>query len=230
MRQKMTHRSDRGTSISLDIPAEDADIYGNSAVDDVLLFLSRHQYDQFTQRNLASRTDHAEATVRRGVHVLEANDLVESDNKGNRKLVSINRDRLQVPDDPFLRIPQTEFQRPVKAAVEKLTDGLDDIVGILLYGSVARGEADCRSDIDLWVAVRDDRSANQRGANDIKAELEDRAFDGERYEFHIAVESLASIPAFTDDIGELVRSGIPVYEPDEFEMLRELLLEEGDDE
>lgn len=37
----------------------------------------------------------------------------------------------------------------------------DHIAGIVLYGSVARGDADRRSDIDLWVLVEDDRMANQ---------------------------------------------------------------------
>lgn len=226
----MTGSSESGIAISLDVPARDPKIYGNSAIDDVLLFLSRHRYDRFTQRELASRTTCSEATVRRAVEVLTANDLVESEPKGNRKLISVNQERLQVPEDPILRIPQEEFQQPVKVAVDELIEELDDVIGILLYGSVARGEADRRSDVDLWIAVRDDRGANQRRANEVKVRLEGRSFDGERYEFHIAVESLSSIPAFTDDIGEIVRSGIPVYETEEFANLREFLLKEGDNE
>jgi predicted nucleotidyltransferase len=73
-----------------------------------------------------------------------------------------------------LRIPPTEFHRPVRTATERLAEKLDGVVGVVLYGSVARGEADRRSDIDLWVAVRADRPSNQRAASRVESELESR--------------------------------------------------------
>jgi predicted nucleotidyltransferase len=52
-------------------------------------------------------------------------------------------------------------------------DRLESVVGIGLYGSVARGEADRRSDIDLWVFVAEDRLENQRTANHVRQDLTD---------------------------------------------------------
>ncbi|MFT4921558.1 MAG: putative nucleotidyltransferase [Haloarculaceae archaeon] len=46
----------------------------------------------------------------------------------------------------------------------------DDIRGILLFGSVARGKADRQSDIDLWVLV-DDAMGQQHAANKLSDEL-----------------------------------------------------------
>jgi predicted nucleotidyltransferase len=219
-----------GISIRVPIPAGDSRLYGRGAVDDVLLYLSRQRYDAFTPIEIADRVDHPESTVRRAIDVLEGNDLVVVEREGNRTPVRINRSRLSVPDDPVLRIPQTEFHQPVNTATERLEEKLDRVVGIGLYGSVARGEADRRSDIDLWVAVRADRPSNQRAANRVESELESQRFDGDRYDFHIAVESVESVPAFTDDITEILRTGIVLSRTDEFETLRALLVEEAGDE
>jgi predicted nucleotidyltransferase len=137
--------------------------------------------------------------------------------------VQINRERINKPADPVLRIPQAAFQPPVRAAIDELLDELESVIGIQVYGSVARGEADRRSDIDLWVLVQENRSRNQRRANDVANTLGDRQFDGDRYEFHIVVEAPNSLPQFTEDIAHIVASGIPVYETDEYDQFRAIL-------
>ena len=229
MSRNSEQTGDRGISIRVPIPAGDPKLYGRGAVDDVLLHLSRQRYDAYTPSEITDHLDHAESTIRRAIDVLEGNDLVVVEREGNRTPVRINRDRLSVPDDPYLRVPQTEFQRPVRTATERLAEGLDGVLGIVLYGSVARGEADRRSDVDLWVAVREERPANQRRASRVEDELESRRFDGERYGFHVVVESVESVPAFTDDVGEILTAGIVVHRTEEFETLRRLLTG-GDDE
>ena len=224
MRQNMNDESKFGISICVPIPTNDAELYGSSVTDDILLFLSRNRFEELTQREIARHLDASEPTLRRAVATLETNELVAVEDEGNKKLVQINRTRLSVPDDPFLQIPQEEFQRPVKEATHEIADRLDGVSGIVLYGSVARGEADRRSDIDLWVLVDENRVEQQRIASQVEDDLEDRKFDGERYDFHIAVESMESLPAFTDDISRIVRSGIPTFKVDTFETLRNLLV------
>lgn len=223
MRRAEQSSHTEGISISVPIPSRDPKLYSKEATDDVLQFLSTHRFEEFSQREVARRVDHSEAAVRRAVAVLEENELVVGAYRGNRKAISINRNRLSVPDDPILRIPQAEFQLPVETATEEIERELDDVVGIVLHGSVARGAADRRSDIDLWVAVRDDRARNQRTANSLRTELEDRAFDGQRYEFHITVESVDAVPAFTDDITHIIQSGIPTYKTEHFDKLKRIL-------
>lgn len=230
MEYETEENSNTGITISLQIPATEPDLFKHKATNEILLFLSRHRFDEFTIGELATRTEHTKPTVARSVDVLAANDLVHDTPEGNRRLVQINRGRLSVPDDPFLQIPQVEFHEPVKAAVEELTDRLDTLLGIVLYGSVARGEADRRSDIDLWVLVSEDRAASQRTANDIRQDLEAREFDGQRYGYDIDVEDVSSIPRYTADIQEIVRSGIPVHETEQFETVEKLLLNAEDDD
>ncbi|MFC6765224.1 nucleotidyltransferase domain-containing protein [Natrinema soli] len=161
------------------------------------------------------------------MNVLSSNDLVTESPKSNQRLVQINRQRLSIPDDSILRIPQSEYHQPVKTAVTKLRENISDVVGIILYGSVARGDADRRSDIDLWLLTRSGRAESQREANAIARDLEEMEFDGDRYAYDIDVEAVQAIPAYTDDIREIIVSGIPVYKTSDFETVETLLLEEG---
>ena len=105
---------------------------------------------------------------------------------------------------------------------------LDGVIGIVLYGSVARGEADRRSDIDLWVLTTKDRGPNQREANAVGRDLEDAEFDGNRYAYDIDVETVHAIPTYTEDVRGIVVSGIPIYSTNKFETVENFLLEEGD--
>lgn len=230
MPQNVRSGEETGISIRVPIPARDSNLYGPGAVDDVLLYLSRNPLESFTPGELEETIEYSEMTIRRAVDVLEKNGLVRFERDGNRKPVRINRSRLSAPDDPLLQIPQEEYHHPVDTAVERVKEELDEVVGIVLYGSVARGEADRQSDIDLWIAVNGDRAPNQRAANRIEDELEDQQFDGERYAFHLAVESVESVPNFTEEIQEIVLGGITLYRTESFRKLRNILAHGGNDE
>jgi predicted nucleotidyltransferase len=216
-----------GASISLSIPPLDPDLFKHKATGDVLLFLSNHRFNDFSLREIANQIGHSHQSVRRAVNVLSSNKLVVESPKSNQRLVQINRRRLSVPEDPLLRVPQPEYHQPIKAAITQLCENISDVIGIILYGSVARGEADRRSDIDLWVLTRSGRAESQREANAIARELEETEFDGDRYAYDIDVETVQAIPAYTEDIREIVVSGIPVYKTNDFETVENLLLEEG---
>lgn len=228
MSRETESNATQGVSISVPIPAADADLFKSKATNDILLFLTNHRFKQFSQREVADQIGHSQQTVRRAINTLVENELVVESPENNQRLVQINRERLAIPDDPLLRIPQPEFQKPVKAAVDELTDRLEGVIGIVLYGSVARGEADRRSDIDLWVLTTNDRAPNQREANAVGRDLEDAEFDGNRYAYDIDVEAVQAIPTYTEDIREIVVSGIPIYSTTKFETVEKLLLEGGD--
>ncbi|WP_250137808.1 nucleotidyltransferase domain-containing protein [Halorientalis salina] len=227
MNREAENTDSPGASISLSIPPSDPELFKHKATSDVLLFLTNHRFSDFSLRELATQTNHSHQSVRRAVNVLSSNDLVTESRKSNQRLVQINRQRLSIPDDPILRIPQSEYHKPVNTAVTKLRENISDVVGIILYGSVARGEADRRSDIDLWVLTRSDRAKNQREANAIARDLEEMDFDGDRYAYDIDVEAVQAIPAYTEDIREIIVSGIPVYKTSDFETVERLLLEQG---
>lgn len=235
MGENTEDRHSAGISISLPIPAYDPSLFSSKATNDLLLFLSRHRFEEYSVNGLADRLDYASNTVSRAVDDLENNDLVRINHEANQRLVSINRERLTVPDDPIMQIPQVEYHNPTRSAVKKLTKEIDDLVAIILYGSVARGEADRQSDIDLWLLVTEDRAAAQRAATTIAQELEDTGFNetNDRFDFHIDVESVRSIPQYTEDISRIINAGIPLYSTEEFEQARTIidnLAEENADE
>jgi hypothetical protein len=64
----------------------------------------------------------------------------------------------------------------------------------------------------------------------IHANLEVAVFPGPDPRLHRAVQAVQVIPAYTDDIREIVVSGIPVYKTSDFETVENLLLEEGVDD
>lgn len=217
-------RPQHGITISVSIPATDADLYRYEATDRVLHILADNPYAAYTIRELSRLTDYSHPAIMNAVDVLEANNLITVDAEGNRKNIAINRARLTKPDDPVLQIPQPEFHAPVRIAVTRLRDELDAVKGILVFGSVARGEADRQSDIDLWVLVQADRATNQRTANEIGKQLGEKRFAGDRYEFQILVESARSALNYSDRLTEVVASSITLYETETLQRFKQEVL------
>lgn len=205
-----------GTYVAIAVPAPDDAIYGRGATDAILRVMAQHPNDEFTLRELADHVGYSVNAVKAAVDVLLANEIATARTEGNRRPVSINPDRLIAPSDPIMRIPQAEFREPVRVAVERLREEIGEVRAIILYGSVARGEADRKSDIDLWVLVDKDRLRKQQRAADLMQELGEEKFGGDRYGFHIVIESFRTVPANTDDIANVVRTGVPVYTTAEF--------------
>lgn len=223
MERNSNIQPENGSKITLDIPVQDDTLFRSQAVQGVLVFLSRYHTEEFSITELTNAVEYSQPTVSKAVDILSANDLVTDRREGNTRIVHINRKRLSHPDDPYLQIPQPEFQPPVRTAVDELLDRLEDIVGIVLYGSVARGEADRRSDIDLWILVEDDRMANQRTANRVRQDLEDEEFDTGRYAFEIDVEALPAIPSYTDEIRDILSDGLVVHETERFDTIQNMI-------
>jgi predicted nucleotidyltransferase/biotin operon repressor len=230
MKTKSNGYSDDSTQVAVDIPLRDGRLFKSEATDDILRFLTRHADESFSMTEIGEAVSYTRPTITKTIDVLSANDLVVEERNGPRRLVQINRDRLTRPDDPYLEIPQSEFHAPVRAATEALLNELDDVLAVVLYGSVARGEADRRSDIDLWVLVREDRMGNQRRANDVRKSLEADAFDDNRYAFEIDVEGLQAVPNYTDELREILPDGIAVHRTDEFDTVCSMVLHGDVDE
>lgn len=210
----------RRVTVGLPVPAPEPDLFRHKATDEVLHLLVESPYETFTIRELARLTEIPAQSVKRAVDVLEANELVEVENEGNRRLVGINRSQVSKPDDPVLCIPQPEFHRPVREALDQLRDEIDDIRGVLVFGSVARGQADRRSDIDLWVLSEADRGAQHR-ANELAKELGNERFDGNRYEFQILVESPSSARSHGDRLEDVFVDSITLVDSESLRQLEQ---------
>jgi len=212
-------------TVGLPIPAPHTDLFRYAATDDLLRVLLDTPYERFTIRELGRLTDNAAQSVKRAVDVLEANGLVVVEAEGNRRLVGINRRRVRKPDDPVVRIPQPEFHLPVRAALDRIRDDLNEVRGILVFGSVARGRADRQSDIDLWVLVAD--RGEQHRANELAKELGNERFDGDRYEFQILVETPESARGRGDRLNGVFADAITLVDSDTLHDLKSEVLSDA---
>ena len=212
-------------TVGLPIPAPDPDLFRHTATDDLLRVLVDNPYEQFTIRELGRLSDNAAQSVKRAVDVLEANGLVVVESEGNRRLVGIDRTRVTKPDDPVLRIPQSEFHAPVRAALDRIRDELEAVEGVLVFGSVARGRADRQSDIDLWVLAGD--RADQHRANELTKELGQERFEGDRYEFQILLETPESARGHGDRLEDVFADAITLVDSDALRALKHEVLSDA---
>lgn len=169
-----------GASLTLPIPIRDGSLFKHSASAPVLNFLADNPEFDLSVRQLSRVTDVSDRATGDAIDVLAANELVEVYHEGNARRVHINRAVLSNPRDPIRRIPQVEFQTPVWVATNYVLDefGASTPVfgeyspGIILFGSVARGEADRQSDIDLWILVESDLLDCRNRAHRLARKLE----------------------------------------------------------
>lgn len=213
------------SGVTLPIPLGEERVFRNQAMDDITELLYRNPHGEFGVRQLREVTEHGAQTVDTAIKLLEQVELIQTRREGNRKLISINRNRIHKPDDPILEIPQEEFRTPIKTFVDKVEkDQEDNLVGILLFGSVARGEGDRASDIDIQVIVKEDLLKSRRSIHDIRQEIEGQKFDGQRYELQVLVESVETAEDYGDKLHEIFSEAITLYQTDELDELRKVIL------
>jgi len=206
-------------------PNTDAGVFRIEAADDILRLLADAHETEFSIPELVDATDVARSTVWRAVDLLDSIGAVHIRETPQRNYVSINTDNLE-KDDPILVIKQSEFRKPIRAFVDQIqeaisdTDDVDSLLGIVVFGSVARGEADRQSDIDLFVVVDGARTPARRVVTDVVADLQDQRFDGDRFEFEPYVESVDSAQRAGSKLREIFLEGITVYESEKLQSVR----------
>jgi len=216
--------SDKKSGAILPIPLPTQQVFRYQAADDILELLYRNPHREFTVTELRETTDHGGKSVENALKILGGLDLVQRRNDGRKSLIRINQTRIQKPDDPILTIPQAEFRTPVQAFLEetKQRQG-ENLVAVLLFGSVARGEADRASDIDLQVLVADELLEARRELQAARQDLETRQFDGHRYEIQLLVESVESAKNYGEKLQDIFSEGIELYATDPFADVKEVV-------
>lgn len=210
-----------GSGVYIQFPLPEERLFRNRAIEDILLLLIRNPHQEFTVTQLRNTTGHGGDTVQTAINVLEAANLIQTQREGRKKLISANRNRFNNPDDPLLSIPQEEFRSPVKTFLDKAKDTEINIVGVILFGSVARGEADRASDIDIQVIVENNLLESRRTLQDLRQEVEDRKFDGNRYDIQLLVESVETAENYGEKLQEIFREGITLYSTSKLDELKE---------
>lgn len=210
-------------------PDPDTDVFRIGAADDILKLLADAHETEFTIPELVDATGVARSTVWRAVDLLDDIGAIRIRETPQRNYVSVDPERLQ-KGDPILAIDQSEFHAPLRAFVDRVREALtdaedvDDVVGIVVFGSVARGEADRQSDIDLFVVVEGNRTAARRVVTDVVADLQTHHFDGDRFAFEPYVESADSARRAGPKLREIFAEGITVYGTDQLHSLRKAVV------
>lgn len=224
--QTVSEMAKQEMAVCIDVdPSEDIDIFRIHAADDILRLLADAHETEFTIAELVDATDVTRSTVWRAVDLLDGIGAVRVRETPQRNYVAIDPDRLQ-KDDPILAIVQTEFHDPVREFVKQVhetiadSNEVDALVGIMVFGSVARGEADRQSDIDLFVVVDGNRTSARRLVTDVVSDLSEQRFNGDRFDFEPYVESTESARRAGSKLREIFQEGITVYRSRRLQSLR----------
>jgi hypothetical protein len=90
----------------------------------------------------------------------------------------------------------------------------------VLFGSVARGAADRLSDIDCFVLVEEEQALAQQTAHELTSHLGEERFRGDRYTFHVLVESVASARKHGEQLQEIFAEGLTLVDSSALRQLK----------
>lgn len=208
------------TRLLLDLPLPEERVFRYQAMQDIIHHLANNPFEAFTQKELAAITDSDVSSISRSVDLLEELGVLDIDDR-NPARIRVDQNHISGAD-PLFMIPQREFREPVRAFLDELatgveaSDDIDELVGVVLFGSVARGGADRSSDIDLLVVAAGDATHARRITSKLARDLEERTFGGDRYQFEVLVETPASAASHGDALREILDEGIVLERTDAF--------------
>lgn len=215
-----------GTHVCIPVPVGDRDAFRHDAMPDILQLLTDNPGKTFSNRELHRLTGKGMSNVNAAVRSLEEIGVIRVDRDGRSNRVQINAAKLIRSDDPVTTIPQLEYHDPVREVRDRITGEIGSDVGIVLFGSVARGDADRASDIDVFIVVEDGRMAAQRQAHSIEDDVASERFDGDRFEPHIVVETRDS--AVTHDrIRDVLVEGITLHDTEVLDAVKQEVFADG---
>lgn len=208
--------------VKVRLPLPDEQIFRYGAMDDIVEIVAQNPSSEFSNRDLQRLTGYGGPSVSNALSLLTGMELLVRRDTGTKTLYRINERRLCNTDDPFLEIPQTEFREPLKRFVSRVNEELSTVAGIVCFGSVARGEADRMSDIDIFLLVGDDDELipARRTVSDIARELEGQPVAGQRYEFEVFVESAESARRRGNDLQRIFQEGIVLADSEPLQRLK----------
>jgi predicted nucleotidyltransferase len=211
-------------AIRLDFPLPEERVFRYQAMQDILHHLVNNPFEGFTQQELATITGADISSISRAVDLLDQLGVLEIES-GKPARVRIDQNHIE-RSDPVFAIPQQEFRAPIQAFLDTLKSRSDDsaeideLVGVVCFGSVARGTADRSSDIDLLVIVDGDATYGRRIGSETARDLGDETFDGDRYELEVLVETPESAISHGQKLQEIFDEGIVLERTDALQEVR----------
>ena len=231
----MDTKRDRAVRLDVPFPFGKEQVFRYAAMEDVLELLIRNPFRTFNVRQLREVTDNGSKTTTRAVDLLQQLELVRIDESGRSRNVRLNSNRVTISDEPVFALPQDEFRDPVREFVDRARTEVPSFSALVVFGSVARGEADRKSDIDVWMLIddTDDLLQARRTATGIAVDLGEKRFgeEGHRYEFEVLVESVESAVSYgeaDDGIDEVLAEGVVIEDSEALERVKDVVLGDAD--
>lgn len=224
----------QNSRVLFDFPFPEKRVFRYQAMQDILHHLVNNPFEEFTQQELASITGADISSVSRSLDLLEELGVISVSDARPAK-IRIDVDHLQRPE-PIFTIPQAEFRKPVQAYLDELatqiqeTEELNELVGIMLFGSVARGKADRRSDIDLLIIVDGDLTYGRRICTSVARDIEEESFDGHRYEFEVLVETPDTAVSHGAELEEIFDEGLVLQRSEQLQDVRQAIYTKSEEE
>jgi predicted nucleotidyltransferase len=223
------------TKVILDFPFPEERVFRYQAMQDILHHLVNNPLTGFTQTELATITGADVSSISRSVNLLEQLGVVAVTGERPTK-IRIDQEHLERAD-PLFSIPQQEFRKPVQTYLSELktqvsnSEKVDELIGVVLFGSVARGTADRQSDIDLVVIVTGDLTHGRRLCTQVARDIEEEPFDGERYQFEVLVETPDSAGSRGNEVAEIFGDGLVLVQTEQLVNVQQRVCAEhrGDD-
>lgn len=215
------NRNNSEISLNISFPLPEERVFRSSSVSKILELIVNNPHQEFSISQIKEITNKGSSGIHKGIEILYSLDLIKKRKEGRKVLISVNRERVDKPDDPIFRVPQEEFRDPIREIKQQIIEKVEYVAGILVFGSVARGEADRASDIDLFVLVEDDLTEARKKASEISSDLQDRNINGERYNFELLVESQESALKRGEDIRNILSEGVVLHNSKALENLKE---------
>ena len=231
----MDTQSEQSVTLTVPFPFGEEQVFRYQALEDIVEVLVRNPFRSFSVSQLRDLTNSGSKTTTNAVALLEQLALVDIEQTGRSKQVSLAREHVSIPDNPLFTIPQDEFRPPVRAFLDRVSEAVPSCSAVILFGSVARGEADRRSDIDLWILVEDtdDLLQARRAATELAANLSERRFQegasdregGDRYAFEVLVESVETAESHDEELVDILTTGIVLEESEALQRVKDAVLD-----
>lgn len=154
---------------------------------DILLVAMRAPDKEFTVSDIARQigTPPNTGNLRLSVKALVNAGLLLERKAGRGSFHRINPDAMIISENPYALIPQAEY-RPIMMKILEQLKVIRGIERVILFGSVARGNADRLSDIDILVVSKTPLKVSDRASGLIR-EARTGELLGDRYNLNVKV-------------------------------------------
>lgn len=154
---------------------------------DILLVVMRTPDKEFTVSDIARRIGAAPNTgnLRLSIKALVDAGLLLERKAGRGSFHRINPDSMLISENPYALIPQAEY-RPIMMKILERLKAIRNIERVILFGSVARGNADRLSDIDILVVSKTPIKV-LAGISSLDREARTGNLLGDRYNLNVKV-------------------------------------------